>query len=70
MKKCYKCKIEKELYEFFKDKTHVDGLASHCKQCKLDHYYKNISGLHVPNNLRVITELENSLKSNKIGLEF
>ena len=34
MKKCSKCKIEKELTEFYKDKAKKDGLRSDCKSCQ------------------------------------
>lgn len=33
MKKCTKCKIEKELYEFHKCKLRKDGYQFHCKKC-------------------------------------
>lgn len=33
MKKCTKCKIEKELSEFNKDKSRKDGLQPRCKSC-------------------------------------
>jgi len=32
---CSKCKIEKDVCEFRKDKTKFDGLYSSCKECKL-----------------------------------
>lgn len=34
MKICCKCGLEKELYEFNKNKTQKDGLQRYCKQCK------------------------------------
>ena len=33
-KVCTKCNEEKEFGEFYKDKTHADGLKSYCKKCK------------------------------------
>ena len=33
MKKCSKCKIEKELEEFSKDKYRPDGFNIYCKLC-------------------------------------
>lgn len=33
MKTCRKCEIEKELTEFYKDKTRSDGLQYNCKNC-------------------------------------
>jgi len=32
-KKCSKCKVEKELTEFSKDKVNKNGLQSYCKKC-------------------------------------
>lgn len=34
-KKCSKCQIEKNVFEFRKDSTKRDGLYSSCKDCKL-----------------------------------
>jgi hypothetical protein len=34
MRKCYICKIEKELIDFNKDKTQSGGLSYDCKKCK------------------------------------
>ena len=39
MKRCSKCKQEKELTEFYKLKRSGDGLQSQCKQCA-NGYYK------------------------------
>ena len=33
MKICTKCKLTKELSEFYKDNRKNDGLQSHCKKC-------------------------------------
>ena len=37
MKRCSKCKVEKELSEFHKDKSRKDGLFSYCKGCTKAH---------------------------------
>jgi len=34
VKQCSKCKVEKELTEFHKHKSHADGLNSWCVACK------------------------------------
>lgn len=34
VKICTKCNVEKELDEFYKDKSKKDGLSSSCKECK------------------------------------
>lgn len=32
-KQCFKCKQIKNIEEFYKDKSKIDGLTSHCKEC-------------------------------------
>lgn len=46
-KVCSKCKIEKDLSNFDKNKCAKDGYNSWCKQCKQKEYYKK-KGLEVP----------------------
>ncbi len=41
IKICSKCKISKEISEFFKNKTQKDGLQSYCKICHSEAVYKN-----------------------------
>ncbi len=44
MKKCTKCKKEKEISDFHKHKKTKDGLSCRCKECSLEdkrEYYKN-----------------------------
>ena len=44
LKKCYKCKIEKSITEFHKNKAKKGGINSKCKICVLEYskkYYKN-----------------------------
>ena len=36
LKICSKCKIEKDVKEFYADKHKIDGLYSSCKQCKIE----------------------------------
>lgn len=38
MKRCYKCKLKKPESEFFKDRTHKDGLNSKCKVCQMKYF--------------------------------
>ena len=33
-KVCIKCGLGKPLFEFYKHRSHKDGLQSHCKECK------------------------------------
>ena len=41
MKKCSRCKIEKELTEFRENKTAKNGLRSECKSCEKEYREKN-----------------------------
>ena len=41
MKKCNKCLIEKELIEFYKDKSKKDGLKTICKECQKNYINLN-----------------------------
>lgn len=41
MKKCSKCKIEKQFEEFNKRLSNKDGLSSQCKKCAKEYYQKN-----------------------------
>lgn len=44
LKKCTKCKIEKEQTEFYKNKNTKDGLDCNCKECRSKinaNYYMN-----------------------------
>lgn len=45
MKKCSKCKQEKQLSEFCKRKTSKDGLDGQCKECKNDNSNKYMENL-------------------------
>jgi len=39
---CSKCKEEKEICEFNKDKTRKDGFENKCKECKKKYYEVNL----------------------------
>jgi hypothetical protein len=41
MKRCIKCKVEKEFIEFHKNKKAKDGVNSCCKSCKKEYYKAN-----------------------------
>lgn len=41
MKTCSKCKIEKEVTEFNKDKSKIDGLRPDCKSCLKEYRQAN-----------------------------
>jgi hypothetical protein len=58
MKKCSKCKIEKPLSEFHKDKQKKDGFSPQCKNCR-----NKSSKSYKENNLLKVKEISN--KSSK-----
>jgi hypothetical protein len=41
MKKCNKCKVEKALTEFCKDKYSPDGIDYKCKECRKEYFQQN-----------------------------
>ena len=41
MKICYKCKIEKDLNQFNKDKGNKDGLQAKCRECQKQYHSDN-----------------------------
>jgi hypothetical protein len=80
MKKCYKCKEEKPLVEFSKDKSKKDGLNSSCKTCSkvmVQKYYKeNLDKIKVTrksynesNKDKIKVYWENYYKVNKETLQ-
>ena len=71
MKTCYKCKKEKFLIEFSKNKSRVDGLSSHCKSCHKEmrrkHYVSNKTNIlnQVLSRKKELREWVDSLKKEK-----
>ena len=67
MKICSKCKTEKELSEFNKDKTRTDGYSYLCKFClkqKQKKYYQNNIDkkvIHYNENKEKISEINKKL---------
>ena len=47
MKKCSKCKEEKEISNFYKSKRYKDGLYPSCKDCGELYYTNNIDRIKV-----------------------
>ena len=53
MKRCTKCKAEKELKEFSKDKNRKDGLSYRCKGCRSEYkkiYYLSLKSASIVQN--------------------
>lgn len=51
MKTCSKCKQEKELSEFYKNKNRKDGYNTFCKECQKE-YSKNNKNVYKNNNIQ------------------
>jgi len=61
-KVCTKCKVEKELNQFHKNKSMKDGFNYNCKNCRMEYTKENGVGNYINN-------LDNVLKSKKIYRE-
>jgi len=71
MKKCTKCKIEKELSEFHKNKTKPDGYAYWCKECKSEYRVQyNIKNKEKIRKFKQIYYLKNKEKQNIYQKEY
>jgi len=64
MKKCFKCGIEKELYEFYKHKEMSDGHLNKCKECT-----KSDSNKHRKENIEKIREYDRNRPNHKKRVE-
>jgi hypothetical protein len=70
MKKCNKCKIEKDLKEFSKDKYSPDGIDNKCKECRKEYfqqnkdYYRQRTKEWKQNNLQIWRE-QDSIRQKK-----
>ena len=65
MKKCTKCKVEKPLTEFHKDKNRKDGFMSGCKSCKLIYSSKHRDKINLYAKKYYKENREEHLKRNK-----
>jgi len=61
MKKCTKCKVDKEITEFSKDKQKKDGISLSCKLCSKE-YHKEY---HKENKNKIIEQKKEYYKKNK-----
>jgi hypothetical protein len=74
-KKCSKCQIEKEIFNFRKDKTKPDGYYSSCKECKLEYMRNNKERVNLSaKKLRDLNKVKNPEKfysdNNKRGKRY
>lgn len=51
MKKCTKCKIEKDLSEFYKRRKSKDGFLSHCKSCEKEYCGSRKEKIKISNSI-------------------
>ena len=63
MKTCTTCKIEKQLIDFSKNKSHKDGYSSQCKECVKQYKIKNADKI---NDYKKQYNIEN--KDKKISI--
>jgi len=61
MKVCTRCKVEKPLTEFWRDKAKKDGLYSHCKSCGAVYYAERYQA----NKERIAEQNKKYKKDNK-----
>lgn len=66
-KVCTKCKIEKDLSEFNKDKTRPDGYSYWCRACRKTHWHKNADKFKAKHK---VYRINNKEKIKKIGEEY
>jgi hypothetical protein len=79
-KTCTKCKIEKEISEYHKDKSHKDGHKTHCKEC--ENFYRKgrpqrkfteerriAQTIYRENNREKILFLQTRSRAKKKGIE-
>ena len=64
MKRCTKCKEEKEFSQYYRDRTSKDGLQSSCKLCLSAHQkkYNEVNKDYILEKNRNYKELHNSSK--------
>ena len=62
MKKCIKCKIEKDYSEFYTAKANKDGLSGTCKKCKKDQVL-----LYRESNLDIVKQKVNEYRKSNLA---
>lgn len=72
MKKCTKCKIKKDLSEFYKRRTSKDGFLAHCKSCEKQYCKSRKDKIKKSNNIyysknksKIISKNKEWVNSNK-----
>ena len=65
MKKCTKCNLKKELFEFYKRKSSKDGLLSHCKSCEKKYKKTRKNKIKETNRIYYIKNKDEIIVKNK-----
>lgn len=75
MKKCSKCKIEKDLGEFHKSKSSKDGYQLRCKICNFEYYISNKAKIALrkleyrkKNKLKIAIKDAKNYQKNKVKI--
>lgn len=63
---CVRCKIEKDINEFYKRKSRKDGFNPYCKECHKIYYEKNKERISEKHKIYYGKNKENILKNKKI----
>ena len=69
MKKCTKCKIEKQLIYFGKAKRSKDGLTNHCKLCNKENRKENYKQYYEKNKDKIQEYKKEYNKKNKENIK-
>jgi len=72
IKNCSKCKIEKYLNEFYKNKLSKDGHQTSCKECRAKYYLDNKCKNLIKENgeilLKKCTKCNNEFKTDQFDI--
>lgn len=66
MKTCTKCKVEKELSEFYKNKTKKDGFHFHCKECTKQYFAEYQKQYHRNNREKLAEQGKKYRQKNRV----
>ena len=70
-KQCTKCKLQKDISLFSKDKSHISGLQSICKDCTHEYYMKNKLKLRTESKTKEVKRTEEQrVKAREYGRKY
>jgi hypothetical protein len=64
-KNCYKCKLNKPIFEFNNKKSRKDGLDSWCKKCRNEHKRQNYKPTKKPSSTNKKQQMKEWVRNNK-----